>query len=201
MKKLLFLPFLVLSMSFVFAFASSDPKSFNPCDQCKCADCCQDNSCCKPDCYDACKPCPECEICQPCCKPCCTEAPKTGEPCNCAYNGPARIDPACGWDAWISASFIYWQAKEGGAIKLGYHYLIPSEIESHVYPINGDFDYHPGFKIGAGFSMCRDDWTLYLEYTRLKSKAHSVMTLQTVMSIEQISCLARLQKGKLNFSI
>jgi hypothetical protein len=132
-------------------------------------------SCCEPCCEQpkpVCEPCKACEICPPCepCKPCCTEVPKTGEPCNCAYNAPARIDPACGWDAWGSISFIYWQAKEKG-LDVGYHFTLDSTGNHQKNePLYLDFDYNPGFKIGAGMSFCRDDWTLYLEYTRLEGK-------------------------------
>lgn len=124
------------------------------------------NSCCEEP-KPLSSPCKECEICPPCepCKPCCTELPKTGEPCNCAYNAPARIDPACGWDGWLSLSFIYWQPKESG-LNIGYHQYVTSGL-IHFEPIQLDFDYKPGFKIGAGMSICRDDWTIYVEYTRL----------------------------------
>jgi hypothetical protein len=125
--------------------------------------------CCPPPPKPQCEPCKACEICPPCepCTPCCTEVPKTGEPCNCAYNAPARIDPACGWDAWLSISFIYWQVKEKG-LELGYEFYSDPTISYHEYnAINMDFNYKPGFKIGAGYSFCRDDWTIYLEYTRL----------------------------------
>lgn len=115
-----------------------------------------------------CEPC--CKVCEPCepCKPCCQEKPKTGQPCQCAYNAPARIDPACGYRMWIDASFIYWQVKERG-FEIGEHFnaTVSPQIRD---TINLDFDFHPGFKIGIGKSFCRDDWTLYLDYTRIKSK-------------------------------
>jgi hypothetical protein len=129
-----------------------------------------DKSCCEP-----CNSCRACEICPPCepCKPCCTEVSKIGEPCNCAYNAPARIDPACGWKAWMTLSFIYWEPMEKG-LDLGIIHLDESSGTlggtNYHSIITFDFDYHPGFKIGGGWSSCRDDWTLYLEYTRLKSE-------------------------------
>ena len=134
----------------------------------------QCDSCCAPEPKPTCEPCRACEICPPCepCKPCCTEVPSTGEPCNCAYNAPARIDPACGWDMWVTGSFIYWQAKEKG-LELGYEFNRKTSDTENVVKydtLNMEFDYLPGFKVGAGFSMCRDDWTLYLEYTRLNGK-------------------------------
>ena len=122
----------------------------------------QTNSC------RSCEICPPCDPCDPC-KPCCTEKPKTGEPCNCAYNAPARIDPACGWDAWVTGSFIFWQPKEKG-LDLGYQTTVTAATHTTDYnPINLNTDYHPGFKLGLGMSTETDDWTVYLEYTRLKS--------------------------------
>lgn len=180
MKKMIFLLIPIFSFFFVSAGYSDDnlkdlttvtselAKSCNTCEPC-----------CKPR-PPPCPSCKECEICPPC-EPCncCTEVPSTGVPRNCAYNAPARIDPACGWKTLIEGSFIYWQAKETG--------LDPGFVQSQDPPIvsaqpstktsvtfddkiiDFDFDYHPGFKIGAGISFKRDDWTLYLEYTRLKS--------------------------------
>lgn len=135
--------------------------------------CCgQSTPCCEP-CPPPCPPCKECEICPPC-EPCgcCTELPSTGEPRNCAYNAPARIDPACGWKTWIEASFIYWQAKEDSLFLAQYSNIVslsPPPRQIHQKNIDEDFDFHPGFKIEGGVSIRRDDWTLYLEYTRLKS--------------------------------
>lgn len=133
---------------------------------------CEENEPCKSSkSCNSCQPyepkgiCAPCKSCTPC-EPCCTEVPKTNPPCLCAYNAPARIDPACGIKAWVTGSFIYWEPKEKG-IELGRHNEIADLI---IYKkLHIDFDYHPGFKIGTGFSIYRDDWTLYLEYTRLKS--------------------------------
>lgn len=133
------------------------------CDRCE--------PCCEP-CPGPCNACQECEICPPC-EPCscCTDTVAIGIPKNCAYNAPARIDPACGWDAWLSLSFIYWQPKEG-CLSLG------SDRTDHLRSgnyFNCDFiametNYHPAFKIGAGMSFCRDDWTLFAEYTWFNSE-------------------------------
>lgn len=102
------------------------------------------------------------------CEPCCKETPKTNQPCDCAYNAPARIDPACGMKSWRYVSFIYWQAMEKG-LEVCNHFT--REITDKIH-YNGDmknlnFEYHPGFKVGAGISILKDDWALLLEYTRL----------------------------------
>lgn len=148
----------------------------NTCGSCGTCDTCAPEACEPCDSCNTCEPCKTCEPCEPC-KPCCTETPKTGEPCTCAYNAPARIDPACGWKAWVTASFIYWQPKMKG-LDLGD--LVQADAGANNYTIskiNLDFDYKPGFKVGAGFSICRDDWTLYLEYTRLNCDNSNSMDL------------------------
>lgn len=135
---------------------------------------------CSPESKVECEPCKECEIC-PSCKPepCCRERVGIGEPCNCAYNAPARIDPICGWDVWVCGSFLYWQAQEDG-LELGVHFkqLQSSPPYNPTYSmIKLDFDYHPGFKVGLGCSFERDDWSLYLEYTRYSATEHKTKSL------------------------
>jgi hypothetical protein len=197
MKKKIFMIFPLLAIFIAtmgYSYTNKNEKTDNytnhpavkkneskaPCRACEICPPCES---CKPKCEPCqpktCEPCRACEICPPCepCKPCCTEVPKTGEPCNCAYNAPARIDPACGWKTWLDVSFIYWQPKEKG-LELGKHEINvnpstpPSSFEGHETNdlIDFDYDYKPGFKIGAGWSTCRDDWTLNLEYTRLTSQ-------------------------------
>lgn len=174
MKKLGFLLFPIVAIFFATTGYSDDQSSdINPiseqiakrCDQCE--------PCCEP-CPPPCPPCKECEICPPC-EPCncCDEVPSTGIPKNCAYNAPARIDPACGWKVWLDGSFIYWQAKEIN-IAIATHVVTSNPntaIDKVTYatPIIQSFDFHPGFKIGAGMSFKRDDWALYGEYTRFKA--------------------------------
>lgn len=140
----------------------ADTSNSNIASGCECKESYQE-TCCEPP-KDECDKCKTCEICPPCEEPCCTDTVKIGEPCNCAYNAPARIDPACGLDMWLTGTFIYWEAREKG-LDLGYHFS-----SNNFKTINMDFDYKPGFKAGLGFSICGDDWTVYLEYTRLESE-------------------------------
>ena len=124
--------------------------------------------------------CNSCEVCPPCkpVKPCCTEVPVTGVPCNCAYSGPARIDPACGWDANISLGFIYWMPKLQG-LDLGVHKTQDATGNINTSnPIKMASSYQPGFKVGAGISTDRDNWTVNVEYTRLKSKDNTSKDLK-----------------------
>lgn len=83
-----------------------------------------------------------------------------------AYNAPARINPVGKWDIDLSASFIYWQAREHG-LEMGVSITAdPSTDYGHI--INMNFDYHPGFKVGLGTNFpSHDNWTIFGEYTRL----------------------------------
>lgn len=130
------------------------------------------------------KPCKECEICPPCKAKCCTDLVVIGEPSNCAYNAPARIDPACGWDAWFSGSFLYWQPREKG-MRLGYHNRESSSSAIPTYKKNSlplAFDFHPAFKVGLGFSSERDDWTIFFEYTRFYSEDYRKKNIEESVS-------------------
>lgn len=170
MNKLIFLFFpLILSFFLTAGYAETNDNE-------KAENIESYDSCCKPaPCPPL--PCKECEICPPC-EPCscCNEVPSTGEPCKCAYNAPARIDPACGWKTWVEGSFIYWQAKETG-LEPCYQQIFDQEVLTssgnsifRYDMFDQNFDFHPGFKLGAGISCKRDDWTFYLEYTWLKAK-------------------------------
>ena len=155
----------------------------------QCNDIDSSDSCQAPEPCDSCettKPYDPCVTPDPCdpCEPCCNKIPLNEEPCNCAYNAPARIDTACGWDAWFSATFLYWQAREKGC-EIGYHTISSLEtanpIITYENPVNLKYNYHPSFKIGLGCSSEGDDWTFLVEYTRFYSKdKQSLNILSTV---------------------
>jgi hypothetical protein len=83
------------------------------------------------------------------------------------YNHQARID-VDGWNVFISGSFIYWQAMEGG-LDLGD--IIPlsiTDLVSYTTTINMNFKYKPGFKVALGTKLGgHDNWLLSAEYTWL----------------------------------
>lgn len=143
------------------AYTSQNYNNSNYCSSCQTCPLCEDCDCC----YKPCDPCREC------CIPPCTEIPKTNQPIKCAYNAPARVDPVKGWHTWLDASFIYWQPREKG-LDLGgaFSDQFDDVTQSKIKRIHEDFDFHPGFQAGFGLSFNRDDWTLYLEYTRLNAK-------------------------------
>ncbi|NGX28883.1 MAG: hypothetical protein K940chlam1_01071 [Candidatus Anoxychlamydiales bacterium] len=81
-----------------------------------------------------------------------------------AYSAPGRIDVCEGFDAFVTASFIYWEAL-GDQLDLGivrFATLDPQEFE--IIKLNTE--YKPGFKVGLGANLAHDNWDLYAQYTR-----------------------------------
>jgi len=82
------------------------------------------------------------------------------------YNHQARID-VDGWDVFITGSFIYWQAIEGG-LELGMYNDDPTERwDDYNSVVNMNFSYKPGFKVALGTQLDHDNWILSAEYTWL----------------------------------
>ena len=69
---------------------------------------------------------------------------------------------------FIDGSFIYWKARSRGS-NLGSH-IQREETLTRTYFLDMDFDYHPGFKVGLGKKIKRDNWRFYLEYTHYFAK-------------------------------
>jgi len=86
------------------------------------------------------------------------------------YNAPARFEVKRPSDIYISASFIYWQAREGGLEVASAVSPLPT-IDSRF--ISMDFKFNPGFKILFGVNFVHDFWTAYGEYTRLYLTDHT----------------------------
>ncbi len=104
-----------------------------------------------------------------------TPKPATYEaPTIAAYNAPARVDVADGWDFFVTGDFIYWQTVEDGLAYAASTERTPSAAALTEPPLNGkilnvDFDWHPGVKLGFGGNTERDDWDVYLQWTHLVS--------------------------------
>jgi hypothetical protein len=82
------------------------------------------------------------------------------------YNQPARIK-VDGYNVFISGSFIYWQAIEGG-LELGELSTSPIAILTQFNSdIEMNFQYKPGFKAALGTQLDHDNWILFTEYTWL----------------------------------
>ena len=123
------------------------------------------------------------EKCEKPTKLCCQKPLKIDAPCDYAYNAPARKDPACGWDAYISTNFFCWQIIEKG-MDVGQYYIekksVPLSYDLNIIKIDSSF--HPGFKFGAGFSSEKDDWTFLVEYNRLCTKEKGSLNLKNSVS-------------------
>lgn len=157
---------------------------------------CAPKPCCPPD-----RPCPK-PFCppKPCCPPVCYEHSLEMDPCCSipAYSVPARVFICNGQDLRFSASFIYWQPMQGG-MELG----IPAEAVT-TFPTLGlrpasvsgasvlvqDFDYKPGFKVGAAWFGAKDNWIISGEYTWLHGTSETEATTPPAPGIASINGLA-----------
>lgn len=79
---------------------------------------------------------------------------------------------ANGFDAHISASFIYWTARED---HLGFAYREPVQgissgttVTSKSHVKHPDWNFRPGFKIAVGYLYDHDGWDVLGEYTWLR---------------------------------
>lgn len=100
-------------------------------------------------------------------------------PKECAYNAPVLLTPSSCWNAYITGSFIYWKAA---ADYLDYAYLDntsssdPNSYLNIIFlgkDIEPDFEYKPGFKVGLGYKINRDNWDVFGQYTRFHQKTDS----------------------------
>ncbi|NGX52428.1 MAG: hypothetical protein KR126chlam5_00726 [Candidatus Anoxychlamydiales bacterium] len=105
----------------------------------------------------------------------CKTKPKCPTPCSCdipkppessGYNQSARVGVCKAKGAFVTGSFIYWEALEQGF----YLVLLNDNASTRGQSINMDHEFDPGFKIGFGYNFQYDNWTTYLEYTRFHSK-------------------------------
>ncbi len=121
---------------------------------------------------DSCAQCNTCCSTPCCCKPCDFVPP--GPPDTCAYNAPVFFDIECGWDFFLTASFVYAQAKTDfdTYVAIGEDFLLPTDVTSSFevtftenFP-TFSFDYEPAFKVGLGFAFGCDNWFFYGEYFR-----------------------------------
>jgi len=79
-----------------------------------------------------------------------------------SYSAPARITTRCEWDKALWASFIYWQPRFESFSLAGIDTSgdgIPDDF------IEMDYDWKPGFKVGASTELNRDDWNGFAQYT------------------------------------
>lgn len=102
-----------------------------------------------------------------CCSPCCEKVPKI-----CGYNMPVNLNLRCNWKLFLTGSYLYWQAKEDG-LELGtitYPDIEQSQPVTRTEVNNLKFDFSSGFKILGGISFDRDNWEIFMDYTRYNVK-------------------------------
>jgi hypothetical protein len=73
-----------------------------------------------------------------------------------------------GYGFFATADFLFWKLYEGGT-----DYL----LKGQDVPVKGklqhaNFNWEPGFKVGAGYLFDRDGWDTQIEYTYYKTHAH-----------------------------
>jgi opacity protein-like surface antigen len=120
---------------------------------------------------------------QSACEPCCEPHELLQCPTRPIYSAPARIDIQCGWDVWVDASFIYWQAIQENMEPTGWSAPFTLTVGGNdLARVNMGFKYKPGFKVGAGMSFDYDNWDVAVEYTRLHGTYHRAATLDSALT-------------------
>ncbi|HEU64835.1 MAG: hypothetical protein KR126chlam4_00504 [Candidatus Anoxychlamydiales bacterium] len=104
--------------------------------------------------------CPPKDDCE--CPPCGCDIPPC--PTISAYNQSARVNVCGSWDAFVTGSFIYWEALEQG-LRLG-SFANTDSGATRFERVDMTSDYKAGFKAGIGYNFNYDNWTAYVEYTR-----------------------------------
>lgn len=95
------------------------------------------------------------------------------------YNAPERLDLNVDRpQLYFLGSFTYWQASQDN-MELGF----VSDSSNPDYAMNGsfvnmDFDFKPGFQVGAGIDFLPDNWDLYAEYTWFRGTNHKTKNLE-----------------------
>ncbi len=95
-----------------------------------------------------------------------------------SYNASTIVQTKCCCPIFVSADFLYWQAREDNlsyAIKLPLPVLPSTDIKV----INMNFKWHPGVKIGIGGNFPKHgDWNILLEWTHLISHNNTSVSSQ-----------------------
>lgn len=90
------------------------------------------------------------------------------------FLSPGRPQVAHGWNVFLTGDFLYWRANVN---EIPYALKAPIHDQASFYPVGGtlknpDFEWNYGFRIGAGWNTCHDDWDLFAEWTRIHLSAH-----------------------------
>lgn len=86
---------------------------------------------------------------------------------------PAGPVTSRSWNPYITADFIYWTVREDGL----FHAVsgVGANVgKGTVYDI--DFEWDPGFKVGLGFNLPHDGWSLFAKYTWIHSNVSNTVS-------------------------
>ena len=105
-------------------------------------------------------------------------AAKTEAPLPVPTPPPFPDEKQCDLGAFLfSADFLYWQADEG-ELGVGVEWKQINAANGLAFvPLNFEFDWNPGFRIGIGGQFHKhDDWSIKASWTHLNSTASSHKT-------------------------
>lgn len=96
--------------------------------------------------------------------------------CKCicpGYNAPSQIEVCQCRDFFVTGSFTYWQPTQEN-MALGLVGDISNSLDViQGYIVNLDFDFKPGFQLGAGMNLSDDQWDIYLQYTWFRGNEYA----------------------------
>ena len=98
------------------------------------------------------------------------------------FSAPAAIDIKGGWNTFVTASYLYYEAIQGG-MDLGTPWVATYSGGSYGsgYTDNPfgasvlvqDFSYKSGFQVGLGWICPNDNWILSAEYSWMHGTTHT----------------------------
>lgn len=121
--------------------------------------------------------------CEPPPPPVCCDQPAA--PTMSAYSHPARINVCGSWDFYVTGTFLWWQVMQE---QMEYAYQLFGTLtstENATSPYIGQFydfkfDWKPAFKVGLGYNFGYDDWSSFLQYTRVNTSMTNTATVGTL---------------------
>jgi hypothetical protein len=94
-------------------------------------------------------------------------------------NPDGRPEVNCGMDLFVTADFLWWQAAENGLAFTVLEDVIDPDVASGEFDLTIEdpkFRWHAGFRVGVGYNLPHDGWDLYLNWTRIHSRASKTVT-------------------------
>ncbi|MEX0961428.1 MAG: Lpg1974 family pore-forming outer membrane protein [Simkaniaceae bacterium] len=93
------------------------------------------------------------------------------DPCDCLFSFPTARPMVCnGNDIFITADFILWQLNEEGT-SFSYRSAQDS-LGNRMHRGKSyapDYGLNPGYRLGLGIDLSKDEWDLFIQYTWLHS--------------------------------